>query len=497
MTSKFFSSFFSLSKRRLPIAPPCLLFVFHCVSLSSAYAAEPLSLDGFLEQVQSANKDLAISRQTASASEGKQADGDLILVPNVFASVQRADDRKPEANPLQGDRTEVTSLNVGVSKMTDFGLAGRISYGASQYDLKGANPLFVPEPSFYEAKPTIELTQALWKNAAGREIKATQELLRSQTEVIKFTEAFKLNMKMMEAEMTYWRVVLARESVRTHTESLARAVKLRDWSNEKARQQLIDNADVLQTEAAARGRKLELQMAVDEVRAASRAFNGLRGHPAEAPVEDTVRISPDILARHPAPERKTGVPRGDTAVAIAATKIATANLTLMQEKYTPQLDLFASASLNGKDKSFGKASSESLQGKYPTTVIGIKLNAPLGAESISRQRAAALADAGVSQLTVDARKFAEDSEWDSLAGSLDESRGRVKLAAEIAAIQKQRSDNERARHRTGRTTMFQVLMAEQDLAQADLNLIRSQAEMLRIIAQMKTFTATADAGVTK
>ena len=38
--------------------------------------------------------------------------------------------------------------------------------------------------------------------------------------------------------------------------------------------------------------------------------------------------------------------------------------------------------------------------------------------------------------------------------------------------------------------MFQVLMAEQDLAQSELNLIRSQADMLRTIAQMKSFHVT-------
>ena len=290
--------------------------------------------------------------------------------------------------------------------------------------------------------------------------------------------------------MSFWRLVLARESVRTTKESLSRAQKLRDWTADKVKQQLADKADLLQTEAAFRGRKLEQQMAEDEERSAGRALNALRGNSAGGEVEKVVQLTAETLARHPSPVRKPGDSRADTQAAMAATKIAEANLIIQNEKHKPQLDLFASATLNGKDEGFGQANKEAISAKYPTTVIGIKLSAPIGAESISKQRAAALAESGVSSLNVDAKKYTEEREWAALAASLEESRSRVSLANEIAAIQKQRSATERERHKTGRTTMFQVLMAEQDLAQSELNLIRSQADMLRTIAQMKSFHVT-------
>ena len=449
-----------------------------------------LTLDEYLNQVKAANRDLAVQRATSKASEGKSAESELILAPTVFASVQRADDRKPESNPFQGSRAEMLGASVGVSKVTNFGLAGKISYGMNRVELTGSNPMFVAESKYFEAKPTIELSQSLWKNGGGREVNATRELISSQTEVIKQTEQFKGDMKLMEAEMSFWRLVLARESVRTTKESLSRAQKLRDWTADKVKQQLADKADLLQTEAAFRGRKLEQQMAEDEERSAGRALNALRGNSAGGEVEKVVQLTAETLARHPSPVRKPGDSRADTQAAMAATKIAEANLIIQNEKHKPQLDLFASATLNGKDEGFGQANKEAISAKYPTTVIGIKLSAPIGAESISKQRAAALAESGVSSLNVDAKKYTEEREWAALAASLEESRSRVSLANEIAAIQKQRSATESERHKTGRTTMFQVLMAEQDLAQSELNLIRSQADMLRTIAQMKSFHVT-------
>ena len=53
--------------------------------------------------------------------------------------------------------------------------------------------------------------------------------------------------------------------------------------------------------------------------------------------------------------------------------------------------------------------------------------------------------------------------------------------------QKEKLEYERERLKKGRTTTYAILVFEQDYSMAQLNSIRIQAEIVSIVAQMKTF----------
>lgn len=447
--------------------------------------AAELTLDGYMRQVESAHQGLQASRVAQEAAKERHGEADLALTPNLFATLQGTMDKKQQATLVQADKTEVESVNIGVSKLTDFGLTGKVYYNTSHTQLYGTDPRMVATPKFYDMAPTLEVAQSLWKNRGGEDIKNTIEVQNAQLSVTENTEQFKRQMTYLEAESAYWRLALAREAVRMQIDATSRANKLLEWTRSKVRDQLADEADLVQAQAVQEMRSLELQMAKDEEQAASAAFNTARGLAQSQVSENLARLSDELLQNYPVPQKTSE--RLDVTAAKEALRLSQANMELSSSKYTPSLDAFGLLALNGHDQELAKTAKGSLSTSHPTVTIGLRLNAPLGAEPISRVRGGLAKEKQAAELNFSRKKFESDREWEDLERKLHETRKRLDLSSRIVVAQKQKLDAEKKRQQTGRSTTFQVLTFEGDYATAELNHIRTKAEILGTIARMKTF----------
>lgn len=451
-----------------------------------AYAA-PLTLDQFLEQVRTGNDLYKASRLVEDAAPDKAVDAEMVYAPNIFANVQKAVDKK-EVQPVsqRGSETDYASAQLGVSKLTSVGTALRLYYGASQTKIIGTSPQFVPEPEWREASPTLEITQPLWKNALGRDVAKSAELLKGQAEITRLTESLKKKVTLSEAEGTYWRLVLARESLRVAKENLERVKKIVNWTKLRVGKELADNADLIQAEALGELREIELTMSIDEERAAAFSFNTIRGSNGPHVAEDLMKLTPEVLKNLPIPKRTTD--REDVAAAEKSAKLGEIAADLANSKYQPAIDIFASGTLNGRDlESNSKATTNAFKGKHATYAIGLKMSAVLGGESFSRLRAGVARERQAATLTAARRRYENDREWVDLNLKLQESRARLGLTQKIETTQLKKLNAERNRQSRGRSTMFQVMQAETDYASSQLNVIRNKAEILGIMARIKTF----------
>ena len=452
----------------------------------STIIAAPVTLDQYLEQVRKGNDGYKASEATEDAAPNKIADAEMVYAPTVFATLQSAVDKKqqvPEA--MRGNETDFTSMQVGVSKLTPWGTAGKIYYNGSHTTIKGSSKLYVPDPDWHETAPTIEVSHPLWKNANGKDISKSIELQQGQSQIAQLTERLKRKVTMAEAEGTYWRLVLARENVRVAKENFERAKKIIEWNRRRVSNELADTADLIQAQALGEVREIELTMAQDEERAASHSFNTARGDQSTDVKDELLKISPELIAKIPMPKR-TG-DREDLKAIQRAERLSELGADLAGGKYAPSIDLFASATLNGREDSYIKANSQSMKAKHNTYAIGLKLSAPIGSDSVSKLRSGFAKDREAAALAVQRKRYENDREWSDLSSKLNESKSRLNLSQRIEITQKRKLDAERERQSRGRSTMFQVMQAETDYASSQLSVIRNKAEILGIIARMKTF----------
>src|SRR5690606_19231996 len=108
------------------------------------------------------------------------------------ANGQYVNDKKENLNPqFQGRQTESENYAVGLSKQTTFGLTAKLSYNVTTTQIKGANPQMVPPNRRYEARPSLELSQSLWRNSFGAESEQILAVAAAQADASVATEQFK------------------------------------------------------------------------------------------------------------------------------------------------------------------------------------------------------------------------------------------------------------------------------------------------------------------
>ncbi len=461
-----------------------ILLVQLCVVGSGQ--AQSLSLQDYLAQVRAQNPSFNASQLTRESAELKSYEKDMLLAPSVFGTAQRTIDKKPTSNVnSQGDKTTLDLLQLGVSGQTDFGLSTKFYYNVNQFDIEGTSSNFITTPKYFTASPVVELNQSLWRNVGGKEIRATQALMGAQSEITQLSEEMKMTGIMVEAETQFWRLALAREAIKVTQESVGRAKKLREWAKHRADSQLADASDFLQTDAAYRARILELQLAKDEENASIRAFNSLRGKDENVVNETLPEVINTNVEDSAIPMMKSSRP--DVKLSEHFEKISKLNQEVSYEKYQPDVSAFALLSLNGKDETLRPAVNQASTSERPTISLGLKFTAPLGGDSLIKQRQSLQKDILASEANTLKRKFDEKRDWDNLNKLLMESKNKLVLYKEIEEVQKEKFSLEKKRQTNGRTTLFQVLQFEQDLATAQIARIRGQADVLKIIAQMKAF----------
>ncbi|MGE0171874.1 MAG: TolC family protein [Oligoflexales bacterium] len=458
----------------------CSIFVF-----ASAGKSQAITLEEYLNEVRNKHQGYKASDEAKDGAKLKAEDGSLIFAPNVFANVQQSVDEKPPANPATGDKLSVGAASVGVGKMFSSGTQAKISYNMTHIDMANANPQAVPMAEAYEGKPVVEVSQPLWRNFFGKEVRAAADLSREQANATKHTEAFKQKMILAEAEGIYWRLALARDAVAIQKDSLERARKTKQWSAGRVKLSLGDKADMYQADTAVKAKELELQMAVDEEQAAARAFNAARGIASSAMTDPLQKIDAALVGSIKVP-KKVGT-RGDVEAAKAYKEIASLSAELNEEKYRPTLELFGSYAYNSREEELGDATSNSFKSDYPTTVVGLRLSAPLGRDIINNSRAGYRKDEAAAAMNAERKAFEVEQQWNDSVERLEQAKKRLNLALDVEKIQREKLEYERNRLRRGRTTTYQVIVFEQDYATSQLNRIRAQADILRIAAQLKTF----------
>lgn len=464
---------------------------------AAAAPSEVLTLDVYLSQVREKHEGLKALALTSEAAMQRSSEKNLLTAPSLFSNVQVASDAKPNMAPaLLGTQTNNDNFSVGVSKLTDFGLNAKLYYTLAYTDIEGMDPSIFQNiglppqlfdsPRFYEARPTLEINQSLWRNGFGSETQAALKLLEAQARATSFDTSFKGKQLLAEAEGTYWRLVAARETVSIQQDSYERAKKLREWNARQTKLELADKADLLSAEAGLQSRGLELQGALDEERSVSLSFNSLRDIDVSMVNERLTSLDVVRFDDLPVPS-KEGL-RDDVKAAAESRSAAEADAAINEEKNKPTLDVFGSLSLNGRNADLGGSVHDSFNTDKPTAAAGIKFTTPLDFGQMSEDRAAYIREQQAAELAYRRKLLEEARDWKDLNDKLTEARRRLRLAIAIEQAQNTKLIHERDRLRLGRTTTYQVLLFEQDYAMAELTRLKTQAEILGIIAQMKTFS---------
>jgi outer membrane protein TolC len=447
----------------------------------SAAAAAPgpaLALGEYLQQVSTKHEGYKAAQQTARGARDQAGEGSLIYSPQLSANVSEMSDSL--SNPFSSDdKLHMRNYTLGVGQQTNFGLSGKLGFNRIELD--------VPNVGDYQSTwLSLDLSQSLWRNWAGRETRAQSEAATSKALATALGQGYASQQILLEAETTYWRLALARERVQMVREAVARADRLFSWAKRRVDLHLADRADLLQASTNLQSQKLELKRAEDDERSAAQSFNSSRGLNSDVVNEKLVSLSPELIASMNAPERKHQ--RDDVKAAEYQAKAASASSTLAAERNTPNLEVYGSLPLSQPDSSGSAALANSLPAtSRPFTTIGLKFSAPLDFGTQSNVRQGYKVEAEAADLTYQRKTFEAERDWADLVAKFRQAKERLTLVSELEKSQKSKLDYERQRHESGRSTTQQVLLFEADFDQAQLGRLQTLAEVLNLNAQMKLY----------
>lgn len=447
-----------------------------------------LSLNDFLTQVQEKNQGVVANKLVAEGTEARSEEGRLIFRPSLFGQGQIMVDKRPVANAAtQGDRTDTQFATTGVMQNFDFGLKGQLSYTIYHTKIYNAGTTFVPLADFNDGVAKIELSQSLWRNWAGKENKAQADLIDAQAKASQHIANFTVQTTIASAESIYWSLSQTRKIIQVQKDNLARAQQIRSWNSRRLNSGLAERSDFLQADSNLKLREYEMQNALQQQNLLQRTFNSMRGIDSNVVSEDLAPVDSKNLKTLTAPVKEEL--REDTKAAFEQQNLAKANAALAIERNRAMFEVYGSYAFNGRDPQRGDAISNSFKNDHATSAIGLRFNTPLDFGTTSAAIDGYKKEQVAAEYNYQRKVFDQDREWNDLLTKFEDAKLRLDLAEKISETQKVKTTNERNRLNNGRTTTFQVLTFELDLAQADLLRIQTETDLLNIYAQLKIFSA--------
>lgn len=448
---------------------------------------EAITLEDYLTQVQIRNGGVRGTKVSADAKALRKDEGTLFFKPSFFLTGEYFDDQRTTTAPaFQGSQTIRHTIRTGLAQNFRTGTKASLSYNQYKTQINGANPALLPTRKFFDVAPTIEVTQSLWRNFLGSEFEATENLHNSQTEALHFAEEFNYKQLIMRAENAYWKLYFAQTSLTVIKDSLERAHRLREWNAGRVRSNLVDETELLQAEANLQNREIEYQDTQADIDTALREFNSFREGEGDINLEGTKDKESGYILNAQLPPK--AAMREDVKAALASQRAAEANAALGTQRNRPNLELYGSYSANGRDAQDNDAFNESMSGRRPFTIVGVRFTTPLDIASLSDYKTSYGQEASAAQMNYRRKVYEVEREWEILRARFENFKERLRMTQKLEKVQEKKLLQEKRRYSAGRTTTFQVLQFEQDYANTQLFKLRFERELITVYNQLKLFS---------
>lgn len=460
-----------------------LLGAIGCSTLASA-----TTLEEFLDQVKKQNKSYqgAVIQMEGAALQSREAD--IFFTPTFFFNAQKGHDGKLFSPPLlvyDFIRSEIYSA--GFKQSFAFGLDATLKYDLQKTQYVGVDFGSVSN-SYWDASPKLELSLPLWGNGFGRTARARKELILQQRKAEHYSGNAQAKKNLVEAEISYWRLAAAQESLKVQDQALKAAERILEYVTEKRRKNLGEEADILQAKALVDAYKLSLQQAGIEERAAKRQYNVFLNQDANTEIGILSSLDYTYLETAEVPNTKPG-DRPDVKATAAQLELARASSAVANELNKPTLDVYGGYALSGRANTTQDAINNAGGPKRDAAYVGLRLSVPLNLSATSDAREGALKTQRAAELNHQYTFFAQEQDWMDLSSKFKDAQDSLKLARVMEGAQKAKLDNERVRLRQGRTTTYQVLLFEQDFISAQVSRIRAATQIITLKSQVQLYSS--------
>lgn len=446
-----------------------------------------LSLEEFLARVESQNREFQIAQDRSKALRLQESQPELVFSPQLFSGVQKSQTTETGLSGFQepGDRSRSQLYQLGIRKDWQWGM--HTSFEKSFQKLEWEGFPLLEEPR-WSSEWDLRIEQSLWRDFAGREtlrgIRRDQAQLRASS----LRRKFEARQLLVDAEMAYWNYALAQRRHESLEGSLKRTKEILGWNQRRLEMNLVDQNDVLQSEAAVLQLNQSLQQAKRQEQEAFRNLNSYLSAPLDS-LEEAPKLEPVDLKASEVELSDSWEPnsREDVRAMEELKKAAILDYQSTSASVDPDLTGYIAYGGQGVDPTLGGTIGDMFDREFPRYEIGVQLTMPLGFGNIQSLRAGKELEVQAQKLEYAQAKYQLDKVFYGLRDKVNELLAKIETAKDLKDLQQRKLANENERLRQGRSTSFQVLSFEEDLASAELELLQMQTELRHLMAQLKLF----------
>lgn len=451
--------------------------------------AAPLSIAEYLQQVKANNLGFQAQKKSEDSAQKSKLQSKLIFLPALDLQLMTGSNGAYPGQPgFEYDRINSNELSFGISQALPFGAQYKIGYSLFENEYENANfGGSNVEFNNWNSAPRLEVSIDLWRNFSGRSSRAEQLSSHHQNQSEALSAKAKRIEIVLQAQSTYWNLVATKKLVQIQTEAFQRSEDLLKFVQKKAGMDLREKSDVLQVRASLESSRLELRMARERERKATYDFNFLRGADVRTPVMELSTFENETESRVELPKIRPGE-KIEIEIAKVQAELAKSLALVAEESYKPTLATFASFAGSGREETFGRASHQFIESGRNSYAIGVKMSFSLANDLTSKIREGARTRALAADLNFSHAIATQEHQWNELREKHLEALERQEIALQIQKAQQAKLQEEKRILRLGRSSLFNVLVFEQDYLRAQIGALQSALEVIVLNIESKLFS---------
>lgn len=440
-----------------------------------------MTFEQYMDAVKSKNKGLQADELSVEAAKDRKAAAEIELSPVLsLGYAYNADKSLP--NMLSPER-KYEGYTLGLQKKFITGTGFELK--SSLAELENVNSVSPAFKNYTTGLLGVSLKQSLWKDFFGRGTRLKIKTAEKMSELEGLATQLKSLGSAINAENVYWDFVYAQENLNLKKANLDRATKLNAWTQKRVVNGIGDSADSYNSQALMALRQLEYAQALTDFKNAEAGLREKLELPSDQPTP-AVQATIPLNAQIDLSKKKV---KADSATALLQAQADYYKAESSVDDLRPDLSVFGQYNYTSYDSTGNRqtALNDITKSDYPQTTVGVNLTWMFETDAKSGLRTAAKKTALASKLNAEQKMKDGLLEWDSFSKQYVTLKQNISLLQQISDFQKKRAIAENQKLGQGRTITANVITAETDSAEAEVNLLRAQINFKKMEAASRTY----------
>jgi outer membrane protein TolC len=463
-----------------------MILIFILQFGGAAHANTALTIDEYISLAKSKNPLFKSYDLSVEATENKMQSAEIELSPVLTAGYLKSKDKSQPSTLASGERA-VDQYSVGLAKKFFTGTSVKLD--AQTNDFRNESPIIASLDKFATGAVGITVSQSLWKDFLGAGTRNKIERQKAATKIEMTVADLQRRTFLMQLESDFWDYVVSAEDVRSKKSNLDRAEKMKNWTAKRVSNGISDRADLMNINALAMLRQLQLQTAEEELKAQKIKFRENIGLPES---EEVPEVKSDLSQERTyisdlLKQKNIVSIESEIAKYEALTKLHVAEE--VKDQLRPDLSVFGSYGTTSYNREYSEAVQKITSSDYPKSAVGVNLSWVIETDAKSGLRDSASKESLAAQLKSEKKSVDGKIAWQDLQRKYELTRKNIKSLEQIAQFQRERSKAEQNKFLNGRTVTSNVVTAETDAAEAELTLLKAKAGLKKLESSGLLFTA--------